>query len=395
MDIKRLKPIKILLYSCLFSAFISGCGDKTKSNIPRMPVSAVKITTSSIAIDKEYIGITQSISAVAIKARVEGFLDKMLFVEGAPVNQDQLLFVIDQKPFQAQLELAQGNLVKALADLEYQQVQYIRMKELIKKGDVSQSHYDEVAAQYKAAQGAVEANKGQVETAKINLGYCSMHAPFAGLIGKRYVDVGNLVGGSENTLLANVVQLDPMYVEFSPAVSDFGEFIKYRKNMPFKATAVFPKNTSLVFKGKVDLVNNEADTPTSTILMRAVVKNPHLLLRPGIYVNITLRLTDAAKAILVPSKAIMDVQGMRSVFIVNAKNQVEARRIVTEGQYQQQYYIVQSGLNVDDVVITDNLQIIRPGLEVDPKIEKPGEMANIESKKTIASTVVAGIDQND
>ena len=344
---------------------IIGCKDSTKAKPPAPSVPAIKITQSTIPIYKEYIGITQSMAAVGIRARVQGFLEKMNFTEGKPVKKNQLLFVIDQKPFIAQLELEEGNLAKSIADRDYQQVEYGRMKILVAKGDVSQANYDKVYAQYKAAVADVEITQAQVDTAKINLGYCSMYSPFDGIIGKKYVDVGNLVGGTENTLLANVVQLNPIYIEFSPSVSDFSDMLKYRANMPFKVKASMSHNTKLVFTGKTDLINNEADVPTSTILMRAIVDNPEQLLLPGIYINIQVELTDKEKAILIPAQAVIDVQGQQTVYVVNASNQVETRDITTTGQYQQQY-IVQSGIAVNDIVITAGLQKIGPGEVVTP-----------------------------
>ena len=362
-------PFKYKYWTVIFflfaGLFVTSCSNK-KTKPPAPPASVIKITNSTIPIFKNYIGITQSIAAVGIRARVQGFLEKMNFIEGKPVKKGQVLFVIDQKPFQAQLDLAQGNLAKSIADRDYQKVEYQRMQVLIKKGNISQANHDKVEAEYKAAVGQVQIAQSQVEEASINLGYCTMESPFDGIIGQRFVDVGNLVGGAENTLLANVVQLNPIYVEFSPSVSDFGEMLNYRANMPFKVKATLSHDDKLVFQGEVDLINNEADVPTSTILMRAIVTNPEQLLLPGIYVNVNLQLTDSEKVILIHTEAVLETQGQQSVYVVNAKNQVESKNIVTSGQYQQQY-IVKSGVDVNDIIITGGLQKIRPGEVVTPQ----------------------------
>ena len=353
----------------VFCTCLIGC-HRTGNQPPAPPVPAIKAMTTAIPKYKEYIGITESIAAVAIKARVEGFLLQKHFIEGNPVKKGQLLYVIDQRPYEAQLDLAKGTLARNIADQEYQHVEYVRMKELVKKGDVSRSEYDKVDAQYKAAVASVDIAKAQVEEAQINLSYCSMSSPVEGIIGKKYVDIGNLVGGGENTLLANVVQLDPIYIKFSPSVNDFNEFLKYRANMPFKVKATLPQNNKLVFHGKVDLVNNEADIPTSTIFMRASIDNPQQLLLPGIYVNISLLLTDKEQVILIPAQAVTETQGQYSVFVVNEKNQVEVRTMTSGGQYNQQY-IVKSGIKVNDIILTDGLQKIRPGETVTPKFAEP------------------------
>lgn len=354
----------LIAFCCLLSIFINGCQDKKQAPPQARPiVPTVKIVSTEIPITKEYIGITQSIASVAIRARVEGFLTKMNFVEGKLVKKDQLLYVIDPRPFEAQLELSKGQLARSTASQTYQNVQYIRMKQLVAKGDVSRSQYDQVASQYAEATAQVAVDKAQVEQAKINLGYCYMYSPFDGIISHKYVDVGNLVGGTENTLLAYVVKLDPIYIEFSPSVEDFSELLKYRANMPFKVEATFPQNKNLTFHGQVDLINNQADVPTSTILMRATITNPEKLILPGIYMNLKVILTNKGAALLIPAKAVMETQGKRSVYLVGKDNKVLSQPIITSGQYKQDY-IVKSGLNVGDIVITDGMQKIRPGEEV-------------------------------
>lgn len=364
----------MLMKRCVLGASLSmalllvSCHDNKAVTHPPMPVAVTKIVTTPIPLRKSYIGITQSIAAVGIRARVEGFLIEKNFIEGEPVKKGQQLFVIDPSSFQAQLSLAEGQLARAVANKNYQQVQYQRLKNLVKKGDVSQSNYDEVCAKFAAAEAEIKTQQAQVDVAKINLGYCSMTSPVDGIIGEKFVDVGNLVGAGEKTLLANVVQLNPIYVLLSPSVEDYGTFLKYRDNMPFKVLVSLPNNSTLKFTGKVDLVNNKADTPTSTILMRAMIDNPQQLLLPGIYVNTTLELTNAAPTILIPTSAVMEAQGQRTVYVVNKKNQVEARIIKTEGIYQQQY-IIASGVDDGDLLILSGLQKIRPGEVVTPEIQ--------------------------
>ncbi|RAP38384.1 hypothetical protein B1207_00395 [Legionella quinlivanii] len=372
------ESIKLLAWKRFFKSILcpgvclvllSACSE-SNTQAPAIPTVAVtKISSSQIPINRKYIGITQSISAAGIKARVEGFLIKMNFVEGKPVKKDQLLFVIDPRPFEAKLSLAQGQYAKSVADKEYQEIQYRRMKDLVVKGDVSQSHFDEVNAKFSEADAQVQIGAANVADAKINLGYCYMYSPFDGIIGKKYVDVGNLVGGGENTLLANVVQLNPIYVEFSPSVEDFTSFLKYRDNMPFKVEVSLPHDGNLVFKGKLDLINNQADVSTSTILMRAEIENPKQLLLPGIYVGVKLHLSNNEKVILVPKQATMVTQGQRSVFVVGSDNIVHSKNITTSGQYDSSY-IVSSGLKEGEVVVSNGLQKIHDGMKVQPEKTK-------------------------
>ncbi|KTC85592.1 MULTISPECIES: efflux RND transporter periplasmic adaptor subunit [Legionella] len=361
--LKGVKSTKLALCCVIYSLLVSCEEHKPAASLPILTVPVIEVKTSTIPITKQYIGITQSISSVDIRARVEGFLVKKNFTEGKFVKKNQLIYVIDPAPFQAKLDSARGELARSIASQEYQQVQYLRLKQLVAQGNVSKSQYDEVIARYHEAMAQVDVNKAQLETAKINLGYCYMYSPDDGIISHRYVDVGNLVGGAEQTLLANVVKLDPIYIEFSPSISDFDEIIKYRVHMPFHAEATLPHGKSVMLKGLVDFVNNAADTPTSTILMRATLANPEKLIRPGIYMNVKVILTKNGEAVLLPGEAILETQGKRSVYTVNKENKVVNKAISISGQYGNQY-IVKSGLQAGDLVITRGMQKIKPGQEV-------------------------------
>lgn len=355
-------PVLAMLLYLLFKYFLI-----SPPVSPTVHVPALKLHYTTVPVIKTYIGITQSIASVAIRARVKGFLTEMHFIEGKSVQGKQLLFVIDPKPFQAKLAEAEGRLAKSLALEAFQKVQYERMKILVRKGDVSQSRHDEVKAQYEAAQAQVQVDSAAVTEAKINLSYCYMNAPFDGVIGKRYVDVGNLVGSGENTLLAIVNQLDPIYIQFSPSVADFSEMLKYRHHSPFPVTAHLPENEGLLLKGELQLVNNEANMPTSTIFMRAIVHNPERLILPGLYVQTQLYLGENPHTLCIPKSAIMEDQGQQSVFIVDAKGEVKVVEIETAGEYQNQA-IVRNGLKEGQIVLLSALQQLQVGMRVIPQL---------------------------
>lgn len=355
-----------VIIGIVFIVAISSCSKQSKpERVLTVPV--MKLHSTSIPLKKTYIGISQSVSSVDIRARVEGFLQKKNFTEGKPVKKGQLIYVIDPRPYQAKLNQAQGQLSRSIASRDYQSVQFLRYKQLVAKGDISKSNYDQTAANLKEAEAQVEVDTANVQDAQINLGYCFMYSPFDGIISKKYVDVGNLVGAGENTLLANVVELNPIYIEFSPSVNDFSEFLKYRQNMPFKASASFPLNDKLIFKGQVDLVNNQADAPTSTILMRALMENPEQLIIPGVYLNITLTLSPSTKVLMIPASAVIKTQEKRSVFIVGPDNKIASRNIIIEQAYQTNE-IISSGLKEGDLLVTSALQKVQPGMTVNPKI---------------------------
>lgn len=350
--------------------FLPGCKDTTapKDPIPVPQVDAQRIKTSTIPRHNNYIGVVKSVEQVDIRARVEGFLTEVNFVEGSPVKKGELLFVIDPKPFEANVAKATGHLQKVIAAKDFAKVQYERMAQLVKKGDISKSEYDKAVSDYESAVGEETTARAELEEAKINLSYAYMYSPVDGIIGKKYVDIGNLVGGGvDNTLLATVIQLHPIHVEFNPSVSDFSEMLNYQDNMPFPVEVRLPFNEKVNFQGKLDLIDNQADIQTSTILMRATVENEDNLLVPGIYVDLDVLLTPSAEVLLVPATAVTDVQGEQTVLVINDQNIVEVRGIKTIGQHQHSY-IVSSGLDIDDLVIVQGIQKIPAGTKVIPNI---------------------------
>ncbi|OGV27855.1 MAG: hypothetical protein A3F18_03240 [Legionellales bacterium RIFCSPHIGHO2_12_FULL_37_14] len=345
----------------LYHSFLSN----KAHNLPKIP--AIKLTYSTVPIDKTFIGITQSTASVEIRARVKGFLTEKHFIEGEGVKKDQLLFVIDPKPFAVKVAAMEANLAKRIADEAFLKVQYARMKTLVAKGDVSEAKYDEVKAQYEAAKAEVAGALANLTEAKIDLSYCYMRSPFNGLIGEKKVNVGNLVGGQENTLLATVNQLNPIYVQFSPSIADYAEMLAFAQNRPFKVWATLPENRQFVAQGKVDLIDNIANTATASILMRATIENREALLLPGLYVETKVHLGDNPQAICVPQEAIMEDQGQKTVFIVDANGIIKVAEIEVGSEYKNQA-IVTKGLEVGQIVLTSALQKLQSGMKVIPQL---------------------------
>ncbi|MCC5793068.1 MAG: efflux RND transporter periplasmic adaptor subunit [Legionellaceae bacterium] len=356
--------LRVLLTGIVLTTLLA-CQSGEKKPPPPPTVQTMQLKSQEIPLTREYIGLTQSIAAVGIRARVKGFLQQMNFVEGKVVEKDQMLFIIEPQPFEARLELAKAKLAKAIAAMEYQKVEFSRMQQLVAKGDVSKARFDQVSAEYSEAQADVDFERAEVEQAQINLSYCYVHSPIHGTIGQKLVDVGNLVGGTENTLLANVVELDPMYVLFNPSVEDFSLFLQNKDQMPFKVKASLPHHSELVFDGQVDLIDNQADVGTSTILMRATLKNPQHLLLPGIYLNVQLIVSPKVPSLLIPSTAIIEQQTQRVVYTVDSENRVQTAVIQTKGEHGTDS-IIQSGLQAGDQIIISGVQRLRPGMKVTP-----------------------------
>ena len=334
-----------------------------------MPASVYIVKERKVPVYMDYVGMTQSPQDVMIRARVEGFLDKQGFKDGANVKKGDLLFVIDKKPFIAQLNEAKGQLAKDEAALAYAREQVKRYEPLAEKDYISREQYDEYVTQEEQYAAAVKADKAQVEQAELNLGYCTMRAPFSGRIGRRYVDVGNLVGAGESTKLAELVQLDPIYVYFSPSDDDVLKMVKYQKKSPLKVNLKLTDGTEFPETGKTDFVNNTVDDQTSTVTMRAVVPNPDGTLLPGTYANVRVHVTDKSGAVLVPQKAIMQDQGGSYVLMIGDGREAH-QKYITLGRTYDDKQLVTKGLKKGDRIVTSRLQIVTPGMKVWQKIEE-------------------------
>lgn len=367
------------LHAAAIIAFIplavTGCGNDEKKAPPPMPVTVAEVKSETVPIYLEYVGTTQSIQTVDINARVEGFLVNRAFKDGADLLEGDLLFVIDTRPFEADLKAAEAQLAENKASLSYAQEQVRRYKPIVEKEYITQDTYDGYVTKASEAQAAVEAAQANVTQAKLNLSYCTMYAPFDGRIGRRYVDVGNLVGAEGSpTKLATMVQLDPMYVYFSVAERDIPQIFKEHSKNDLTVSIVLPDETKHPEDGKIDFLNNEVDVNTGTMEMRAVVPNGSKTMLPGQFVKVQLLLKEQPGALLVPQQSVSEFQGQQFVYVVGAENKVEYRNVTSGPQYQG-LVVIESGVKAGEKVITEGLQKVKPGMTVLP------ETASEESKK--------------
>ncbi len=337
---------------------------------PALAVTTTTVKTQSIPVYVDIIGTTKAISTVNIMARVSGFLVERNFIEGDYVKEEQLLYVIDKRPFEADLMQARANLGQKIANMIFQEKEFIRMKQLIEKAVISQEQFDSTQAQIRESAANVLAAKAQVETAKLNLGYASMYSPIEGRIGQTEVNMGNYVNGSTNTKLATIVTLNPMYVIMNPSNEDYAKISEHMGDIPLKVEAKIP-NTNKSYEGTLNFVNNEVDKTTSTVTIRATIDNPKHTLLPGLHVDARVFISTNPSAILIPQAAVLETQGNDYVFVIGKNNKAEVRPIKTSGTYDKKT-IVDSGLQVGDKVITNNTQLLKPGTLVKPMQQSQG-----------------------
>jgi len=356
--------------ACILLFFLpGGCKKKEKAapkaEPPLVTVAAVVLKTVPIYIN--YVGKIASMKKVDIRARVEGFLEERLYKEGADVKKGKLVYVIEREPYEAELEKRQAQLAKDEAALAFAIEQVKRYEPLVKQDFVTRERFDAYRTKAKEAAAAVEADRAQVEWARINLSYCTMYSPINGRIGRTLVNVGNLVGAGEDTKLATIVQLDPIYVYFSPSGEDLRLIIKYRQEKEQPVDVVLSDGSLHPHKGRVDFIDNVVDPKADTVTMRAVIPNPEKTLLPGEYVQARLFLADFPNTPLIPEQAVAEDQRGTYVYVVGADNKVHARQI-TSRYFYKGYRIVTKGLKEGEKVVIEGMQLVRPDMVVRTKL---------------------------
>ncbi|MCP4577577.1 MAG: efflux RND transporter periplasmic adaptor subunit, partial [Deltaproteobacteria bacterium] len=293
--IGKTTSIIFLVTFTLFATFpLWGCKKENKQAAAPPPptVTVEKVTLKTVPVHLNYVATTESIKTVDIRARVEGFLEERRFVEGADVSQGDIIFVIEKAPYEAELEMSLAQLARDKASLSFAKDQVKRYKPLAEQDFVTQESLEDYETKAREAAAAVKADLAQIKQNRLNLGYCTMYAPLNGRIGRTLVNVGNLVGAGQDTKLATIVQLDPLYVYFSPSEKDLRLILKHRQEKNIPVNIILSDGSTYVHPGKVDFIDNTADPKANTINMRAVIPNPEKTLLPGIYVQADLFLCD-------------------------------------------------------------------------------------------------------
>jgi membrane fusion protein, multidrug efflux system len=315
------------------------------------------------------------VETVEVRARVNGYLDSTHFKEGAIVKKGDLLFVIDPRPYQADLDNAEAALKLARARLELAQNNQARAKKLLSARAISQEEADTRASDERVARATVEQSEASVQTAKLNVEFTRVTAPISGRISRKLVTEGNLInGGTGGTLLTTIVSLDPIYCY---AEADEQSFLKYTRlaregKRPSSREVRNPAYLSLAdetgfpHKGYIDFVDNRLDSNTGTITGRGVFTNPDLTLTPGLFARVRIPGSGKYKAILLPDEAIVSNQSQKYLFVVNDKNTVE-QRSVKLGPIVGGLRIIREGIKPQDWVIVNGVQRARPGAIVDPQ----------------------------
>jgi len=358
-------------------AVVGGC--KTAPSVaPQTPpsVTVAHPVGRSVSDYFDFTGNTAAINSVTLVARVEGYLEKIHFTDGAVVRKGQLLFTIQQDQYKAQLQQAIANVAAQKAALWHAKVEFERYSRLLKQDAATQTEVDQWHYKRDAAVADLLAAQAQVEIAKLNLSYTTVTAPFDGRIGRHLVDPGNLVGAmGKQTALAEINQINPLYVYFTINERDLLKIIQRKKTTPGELEKYAPlipvyfalsNEEGFPHEGRLDFASISVNPTTGTLQLRGIFPNPELTVLPGLFVRVRVKSPEQHNALLVPGDALSFDQQGEYVLVVNAKNVVE-RRTVKTGFQVGDMMVVESGLKPDDWVIVDGLLQAIPGREVTPQ----------------------------
>ena len=351
----------------------AACGDRSTFVPPPPPKVTVSQPVKQPVTDYlEFTGNTQAINTVQLKARVEGYLEKVFFKDGDRVQKGQLLFLIQQNTYEAKLKQAEAEILSQKAKLFHAKTEYVRFTKLVTQKAAAQTDVDNWLYQRDAAQAAVMSAEAQRDLARLNLSYTKVASPFDGRIGRRLKDPGNLVGAGEATLLADVDQIDPLYVYFTINERDLLDITKDTKE---SVDVVIRKDIPLYLglaneegyphKGYLDFASISLNATTGTLTLRGVFPNPQGMMLPGLFAKLRVPVTHDKSALLVLTVAIGYDQLGPYLLVVDDKNGVQ-RRGVKLGTEVKDLTVIAEGLKEQEWVITNGLLLAIPGKQVTP-----------------------------
>ena len=328
-------------------------------------VTVATVVEQDVNPPTEYVGHVEAILSVDLRARVEGFLEQVNFKEGSDIHAGDLLYVIEQAPYQARVEAEKASLDQAEAVLTKAR-QYLHRAQTVRSGGVSATDLDNAVAEELRAKAQLEQARANLQIAQINLSYTSIKAPIGGRIGRTAFTKGNLVG-PDSGALARIVQLDPIRVVYSisendvPAINLALKDADKGKNHPTLMPRIKLADGQIFkIEGHVDFVDNTVNVSTGTIAVRALFKNPKATLIPGQYVTVLVARSEPKLMQVVPQAAFLEDHDGRYVLLVDDQNRVAVRRVKT-GPVIGANWAVESGLAVNERVIVEGIQKVRPG----------------------------------
>jgi len=369
----RLKTIGLII--CL-SLLLFACSNEKKEQEPPPPqeVSIIETKAQDVPLFLEFVGQTAGLKDIAIRARVEGFLEGVHFQEGSTVEKGKLLYTLESQPFEEKVAARMSGVAEVKTMLAKTKGDLDRIRPLAKSNAVSKSDLDAAVAAYEATLSSLEAAKATLRAAEIELSYTKINSPLDGIIGRTQAKVGDFVGKDPNPVILNTVsQVDTILVSFFITETQYLAIARSLAEALAKEHDELEADFDLILidgsvfehKGRPDFVDREVDSSTGAILVQASFPNPEQLLRPGQFSKVRIKARVAKDAILIPQRCVMEIQGLYNVFVVNAENTIETRDIKV-GSKVGSFWLITEGLKPGEKVVFEGLQKVKDGTAVKP-----------------------------
>lgn len=357
------RVLSVSFISLLLFALV-GCTERAapRPDSPAVPVVIGKVTRQSIPVELDAIGTGQAYKTVSVESQVAGIVQTVHYTPGQFVEKGALLLTLDNQPFVAALDQAKATLARDQAQEQLQASELNRYAQLLKAGIVPREQYDQYLATSTAAQATVRADEAAIQTAQIQLSYCSIYAPISGVVGAQLVYPGATVQAHTTPVLAVINQVSPIYVTFSVPQQYLGSIKSYMARSRLPVQAIPPGDTNPE-NGILTFVNNAVDTTTGTIQLMATFPNPDRRLWPGQFSNIVLRLAEQQNVLVVPSQTIQSGQQGDYVYIVKPDMTVAVRQVKIGRTVNNMTQVLQ-GLGEGETVVTDGQLRLAPGMKV-------------------------------
>jgi len=369
LTVSRVPLFVFIAFAAAIALFSMGCSGKKAGSVPPpaemnqpVPVTVAKAVEKDVPVQVTAIGNVEAYSTVTIKSLVDGEIQRAYFTQGQDVKKGSLLFMIDQRPFQATLQQAEANLARDEAQAKNARQQLQRYTQLENAGIVSKDQYDQFETNAVALEAAVRADRAAVKQIEIQLSYCSIYSPISGRTGSLLVYPGNLVKTNDTSLVV-INQITPIYVDFSVPEQYLAEIKKYKAYGSLQVLASIPNSGREPSVGRLSFINNAVDSSTGTIMLKATFPNGDRRLWPGQFVSVTVNLTLQPHATVVPSQAVQTGQQGKYIYVVKPDLTTELRPVQV-GNTVGGVTVIEQGIKPGETVVTNGQLRLYPGAKV-------------------------------
>jgi membrane fusion protein, multidrug efflux system len=381
----KILSIRVLILACLTALTLTGCEKKTPpaaSQRPPAPVTVAKAVSKDVAVYLDSVGKAIATEVVSIQPQVSGRITEIHFTDGAHVNKGDQLFTIDPRPFQAQLQSAEATLAQNKAQWNLAKIQFDRYTELLQTKSISQQDYDQRKNTLDVAEAQVKQSEAAVETARLNLEYCSIRSPIDGRAGQRLVDIGNVVAANTGSLLV-IERLDPIYADFTITENDLTGVQRDMQQGTLQVQVSLPDASDKPREGKLTFIDNMVQESTGTVKLRATIPNSDHYFWPGRFVKVRLILSTLKGAVLVPAAVPQMSPKGPFVYVVKEDSTTELRPVKL-GQRQGDLVVVAQGLSPGEQVIIQGQIGVIPGgkVRVEGSAVRPAMGSPADGKET-------------